>query len=345
MASVSFGSSVSMATSRTNYDPKLPALLKSVEGLDDPRISVLDVGASGGIDATFAPLDSLLVAVGFDPLVTEVERLNRENTNQNIEYVDAFVVGGENVELPDRFQQPTNTWFERSSAAAGRRIVAEDYQTKVYNRGAPLVWSERKVTLDEFSAERNMGSVDFIKIDTDGGDYAVLLGARRMLRACSVLGLAVEVPFHGSYADGANLFPNIDLFLRSEGFVLFDLDVYRYSRAELPARFDDDLFGQTAAGQVRYGDAVYFRDLADPHYSENFDFVPTPSKILKAACLLELYGQNDTVAELLIRYRQTLEGHINVNEWLDELTPGVERHRELLARFKQDPRSFFPSNS
>ncbi len=334
-----------MATSQTNYNPKLPALWEAADGIRDPGITVFDVGASGGVDGTFSALGPLLRAVGFDPLVTEVERLTEENNNPNIEYIDAFIGGGEHGDLPDRFSQPTNHYFERSSSSEASRIVGKNYATEVFNRGAPEVWSERRMSLDEFVTERNIDSVDFIKIDTDGGDYAVLLGAEKMLKTCSVLALVVEVQFHGSYADGANLFPNIDLFLRREGFTLFDLDVYRYSRAALPAPFAYDLFGPTTAGLTRYGDAVYFRDLADPNYSNNFELKLTPTKILKTACLLEICGQNDSAAELLLRFRRELEPHINVDDWLDQLTPGAESYKELLNRFRSDPRSFCASNN
>ena len=73
-----------------------------------------------------------------------------------------------------------------------------------------------------------------------------------------MLGLGVEVQFHGPVSSEANLFSNVDRFLRGFGFGLFDLDVHRYSRGALPAEFVYDLPAQTTTGQVLWGEAIYF---------------------------------------------------------------------------------------
>ena len=55
------------------------------------KIFLLDVGASGGIEPHWLGLGDKLTAIGFDPLVSEVKRLNETNTNPNIHYEEGFV--------------------------------------------------------------------------------------------------------------------------------------------------------------------------------------------------------------------------------------------------------------
>jgi len=76
--------------------------------------------------------------------------------------------------------------------------------------------------------------VDFLKTDTDGHDYPVLRGAANLLRECPVLGIAVEVQFHGATHPHAETFSTIDCFPRHHGFSLPDLTPVRYNRAALP---------------------------------------------------------------------------------------------------------------
>lgn len=50
----------------------------------------------------------------------------------------------------------------------------------------------RVSTLDAFAAERGLEIIDFIKIDTEGHDFAVLEGAEQMLRSKQIRAVQVE---------------------------------------------------------------------------------------------------------------------------------------------------------
>jgi hypothetical protein len=131
--------------------------------------------------------------------------------------------------------------------------------------------TERCLTLDDWAAQ-NQRSVDFVKIDTDGHDIAVLLGAERLLSEGGVLGVRIEAQFHGPLHPFANTFHNIDGILRNHGFTLFDLNQRRYSRAALPDAFFASRPGRTRSGQLLWGDALYLRDLAPADYERMFAF-------------------------------------------------------------------------
>jgi hypothetical protein len=216
-----------------------------------------------------------------------------------------------------------------------------------YNSGDPdLVYAKQRTSLDDFFDAHRSVRVDFVKVDTDGHDYEVLCGSRRLLSEHQVLGLLVETQFHGVSHPHSNLFSNIDRLLREHGFSLFGLETYRYTRGVLPGHFVYHLPAQTREGQVLAGDALYLRDIAAPGYVERWNCVLPTSKLLKLLCLFELFGLPDCAAELLECKRKELQGHVDVSEALDlltrELHPGIRSYGEVNRRFTENPESFYP---
>jgi Methyltransferase FkbM domain len=213
-----------------------------------------------------------LRALGFDPLVAEVERLNRANTLPKVSYVDAYVgVLEEHRRTPegwmdDRVPGQSNLRTKISSSFRAVTLLGLADQREGFNSGSEIVLSQRRVALGTFLPEADRPAVDFIKIDTDGYDFEVLQGAEALFAAGGVLGVNVECQFHGPVDDRANVFCNIDRFLRQRGFSFYDMSIARYSRAVLPQPFELDLPAQSVRGQACWGDAIYFRDVSDPHY-------------------------------------------------------------------------------
>jgi hypothetical protein len=313
---------------------------------------LIDVGASGGINAEWQVFGDRLRAVAFEPLVAEAERLQQRAQGSKLRYVAAFVTCPDvDVVFPpeirhDPFMPGTNHPFARVSAVRALQLMRMNYVEQVFNTGGPAQYSDRRVILDEYFTSTERESIDFIKIDTDGHDFPVILGAEGLLQAGGVLGLSVETWFGGASHDYANTFSNIDRFLRARGFSLFDLDVYRYSRAALPAPFQYDIPAQTVTGQVMWGEAVYFRDLAMDGYEQTRSYTATRERIVKLACLFDLFGLPDCAAELLIKHRDV------VGESVPALLNDLARaeagrdipYAEFIGAFEADPQQLYPSN-
>jgi len=315
--------------------------------LREQPLCLVDVGASGGIEDYWRQFNPDLEAFGFDPMVEECARLNAAEPSPRIRYF-AHLLGWEQR---DKESPPdTDAWsdfpFTRTSAARAQELLKLSYPEMV-NVAQRQTMSGSFVTLDGFFAAKANQSVDFVKVDTDGHDYEVLRGGGSTLRDRGVLGLLVEVPFHGRNHPHSQLFLNIDRFLRENGFGLFDIETYRYSRACLPDVFLYDLPAQTARGQVIAADVLYFRDVCAPDYARTWSLDLPALKLVKLACLFELFGMPDCAAEVIVMQRDRLEAYLDCSSALDllagEFHPQAKSYAELRERFESDPKSFYPS--
>jgi hypothetical protein len=313
---------------------------------------LVDVGASGGIEDCWRVFDPFLKAYGFDPLIKEVERLNQAEPSTDIRYFPYYVgdPGYDALYPASVARDPKLGWsaevYERTSAVRAQKLMSMSFTQRFNNEDPEIRFTDQHTSLDEFFARTMEPCIDFIKVDTDGHDYEVLLGARQTMADKGVLGLLIECQLHGVSHPHANLFSNIDRLMRDQGFSLFDFEIYRYSRAVLPGRFVYDIPAQTHRGQVVWGDALYLRDVTAPGYDERWGALAA-TKLLKLACLHELYGMPDCAAELLLRRRDMVRELIDVDQALDllakEMDPASAGYADHNARFERAPRSFFPS--
>ena len=322
-----------------------PLVRALINTLGQDRFTLIDVGASGGVAQLWDQLGSNLQAYGFDPLTAEVDRLNAAETSGRTRYFAAFVTcrdqhvldGLETAGLPD-----TNS-FERTSARRAARATQIDYNREHFNRGTPVHYTDQRITIDEFSVENSIHNVDFIKTDTDGHDYYALQGSRRDIVQRGVLGVQVECPLHGTTHPHANTFANIDRYLRELGFALFDMNVWRYTRAALPGQFYYALPAATTTGQVQWCDALYFLDpITRPAL---FTEMAAP-RFAKLLMLYDIFGLPDCAAELIVELRgRKLEiPGVQYGQLLDLLTPGGN-YNSYVSRFDKNPSSILPSIS
>ena len=312
---------------------------------------LVDVGVSGGISSHWRIFEPKFRAYGFDPLVSECERLTRQERNANVVYHSAYISSGVNEAQMDAQSSQasarvwTNEAFARTSAVRAMRVASMNF-AQLHNAGAEIVLADRRYSLDEFFRSRPGESVDFLKVDTDGHDFEVLRGAKSMLTAHPVLGVLVEGLFHGEINANANVFANIDSFLRNEGFSLFDLEPYRYTRAALPGHFIMPMPGPTREGQIVWADVLYLRDVAAPGYVKQWNITLSTEKIVKLACLFELFGMPDCAAEVLITEQERLGDRHYLADALNILASEMDSRFTTLSalseKFDSEPEYFYP---
>jgi len=337
-----------------NYNPALvPEIVKS-GALDDDPFVLIDVGCGLGVDPLWRVFEPNLRAHGIDPQIAEIERLGREERNPHVHYHAALVGLPDDDEFRKRRVDDARRWsayfhpLARSSGflaterakEAGRRSLEE------LNTWTTEELTTDKVKVGDFVRQQGLRSIDFVKTDTDGSDLEVLLSTVDVIKETGILGFMVETSYNTQPSDTESSIANVDRLLRDRGFLLYNLSVLRYSRAALPAPFVYSAPMQTTTGQAMFGDMIYLRDAGSSDYAEVWGEELTPTKLLKLACLCELFQVPDSAAELLLRHEQTLGELIDVRGALDALTPRLRGRRvsyaEYLAAFDRDPSALYP---
>ncbi|MBC7803169.1 MAG: FkbM family methyltransferase [Candidatus Parcubacteria bacterium] len=301
-------------------------------------VSVVDAGCSGGLDERWRALGTQLRAWGIDVMTAECARLAAAERNAAVRYVNARLeVTGVEPATPQR-----NPWNRLSTAQAvairGSRNPGTNEEIRS-NQWQDQVLSEKVLTVDALMETQGVDGMDFLKIDLDGPDYEVLTGFVPHLDRLQTLGVKAEVNFFGPAQPDVHSFHNTDRLLRAHGFELFGLSTRSYSSAALPAAFATGVLGPTTFGRILQGDALYFRDPA----GDAGQTALSPTRLLKLACMFELFDLPDCAAELLLRFGDAI-GRNDTAQLLDLLVPRLDGTKlgygEYLARFRADPRSF-----
>ncbi|WP_035236374.1 FkbM family methyltransferase [Desulfobacter vibrioformis] len=308
------------------------------KALSDERLTVVDVGVSGGLDRKWYDFGGYLRGFGFDVLENEVRDLNRRiDSRLGVTFHPARIGTGEHDSTPGT---PSN-WVETERLAGNpdQSRMSSNFSTTV-----PKI-TQVRTSLDSFF-EDEAGSLDFIKIDTDGADFDVLRSASCILDEKRVLGLEIECQFHGGFGPKAEVFANIDTYLRERGFSLFAMDPVHTSRHALPGKAREHIIADSDRGQLIWANVRYFRDLAKPNYQQYWPFAVTPATLIKLACLFELHKLNDCAAELILRFKDSLANLFDTRHALNLLTKEYygefETYAEHLNAFENNRGYFLP---
>ncbi len=322
--------------------------------LSGEPFSLVDIGCSGGIDREWRVFEPNLRAVAFDPNVAECQRLTEREKNPHVRYVTGFVSASPKGRVAQlrgtRSYWAGNPW-DRLAAGRSTRVREEKNRTKsAFQLTEENLWNQveladpsKPIILSEFLPAQGYGDVDFIKIDVDGPDYEILDSLSSFYREGRVLGIMMEVNWYGSDHPADHTFHNTDRFLRAAGFELFNLTVRRYSLAALPQRFALHFPAQSHRGRPFQGDALYLRDLGNPEASPPFPL--SREKLLKLACLFDMFGLIDHAAEVLITHRNKLG--CDVRPLLDSLCAASDvaldgDYDRYIAKYLADDDAFYP---
>jgi FkbM family methyltransferase len=247
-------------------------------------LTLVDIGASGGIMPLWEPHRRHLYIIGFEPDGRAYEAL-RNQQNNLIHYL--------NIGL-HRHDGQFDFYLTRKQKDSSCFIPNRVLLDRFHNPKRFDVIEKTTIAckaLDEALRGKGLTDIDFIKLDTQGSELAILEGATSIL-AESVFGLEVEVEFAELYQEQP-LFSHVDLFVRKFGFDLINLRTVSWKRTAGASVGN-------AKGQLMFADALYFRQpLQMIENLKNLDRRFARGKLLRAISICQIYGFFDYGLELL----------------------------------------------
>jgi FkbM family methyltransferase len=259
--------------------------------LGDRPIGFVDIGARGGVHSLVDPISQAVAVLGFEPDAAECERIRRDAASSgrfaSVEVEAAALSNITGTATLHHVAAPTNS----SLRAPNPHFVARYAMAKWHEVGrSPL----ETTTLDDVLFSRRAAEPDWgeaVKIDTQGTEYEILLGARRTLQERTLF-LCVEVSFCELYG-GQKLFSDVELLLRKAGFSFYGFDrLFNRSRKTLDKRSH---WGRERTIQA---DAYFFKD---PFDQPGNDRVFTARALTILAVFALMTGYHDFAIELLDR--------------------------------------------
>lgn len=222
-------------------------------------ITIVDIGAAGGIHKRWSKIEKHIHAICFEPDERSYKKLlnNKHIICKNIGLSNKK--GFLKIYLTKKptcsSVYPPNDKFIKFFQNPNRFKVVKEIDIKVD-------------TLDNQLSLSNINDIDYIKLDTQGSELQILQGAKKTLD--NVFGLRIEVEFNRIYKEQP-LFSDIDSYLSNYNFQLFDLRLSRWPRIS------------TGRKQLIAADAIYFKSL---DYFKNL----SKYKVLHSISLCLLFG-------------------------------------------------------
>jgi FkbM family methyltransferase len=247
------------------------------ELLGNNPLTIVDVGASGGVDLRWHNFTTFFKGVLFEPDPREYDRLKHSGRNDLIILNAALLDSVSEIDFHLCRKQQVSSVYLPNFNILNRFYDRERFEVLKTIR-------LKTDTLDNQLRNNGILEIDFIKIDTQGSELSVLKGSTDSLK--NAIGLEVEVEFVDLY-EKQPLFSEVDSFVRKFGFELFDIKRYYWKRNNSKS------FG-SRKGQLVCGDALYFRSPEEVLIMNDI----TQEKLIRSICVYLVYGYTDLAQTL-----------------------------------------------
>ncbi len=280
--------------------------------LSGDAIVLLDVGASGGVIPRWSPYRANIAFIGVEPDARSVSALLNSPESTLFRSYEIFPFGAWNetgaVRISFTRKPMCSSHFAPNMPFLSRFQEAERFDivgsTEVDCR-----------TVDDLLS-RSGRSVDFIKLDLEGGELAVLEGATKSIEGC--LGLHIEVCFQ-AIRDGQPLFGDIENFLQRRGIEFVDfVALIRWERNSF-----------RGLGQAIFGDALFLR-APENVVALTGEHVLTARRARAYVAVLMIYERFDLATRFIDLLKKD-EAVLSQNE-IARLVAIIKRRKEILDR-------------
>jgi FkbM family methyltransferase len=200
----------------------LDAMTKLVIKKSEPVI--FDVGANVGQSIKrYKKIFENPILHSFEPSIDAVNILKEKYKNEKDLFVINSAVGekDENLEFNinastthSSFKKliPNTTWIKKRSKTAN--VDSNEYTTKKV--------STKIITLDDYVEKNNINNIDILKIDTQGYEDKVLLGAKNLITNNKIKLIQLELIFSEIYENPLQIY-DIEKILMPNNYKLFGI--------------------------------------------------------------------------------------------------------------------------
>lgn len=289
---------------------------------EDVGLHLCDVGSRGGALEDFLPAAQFTRVTGFEPDHEECERLNQVAAQQPLTWKQEKHY---QVALGDRnARQSLIVCNDRqfSSTLEPVKQLPVDFGREECFRVVDRLDMDVE-GLDSFCVRQGIEDLDFLKVDVQGGELAILKGGHEMVSK-HLLGIRCEVEFSHLYV-GQPLFSEMELHLRESGFYPADWLYQRYWRNS--PKHEHGQYSKRAdipysRGRLIHSDVLFLRD----HHWIIANLPNADDKICRLLLIAILYRHIDLAAALLdVIKDQKIIRSVTKERWLLELGI-VSRH-------------------
>lgn len=242
--------------------------------LDTLKLTLVDVGAAGDIEPRWRRIAPLINYVGFEPDKRSFMQLKDKRTDCADYKIHNAAVWSSNGVLDYNL---CKGWQVSSHYKPNVELVSLFPNSERFD-------VEKSLKIPTYQLDEIVdGDVDFLKIDTQGGELEILKGGTELLD--SAIGFELEVSFASLYLDQP-LFHHLAEFALDRGFEFIDfVSLRRWERQD----------NQSGRGQMIFGDGLFLRT---PEAIAKLA-TSNPDKIRKYIVICGLYNRLDLIDRLV----------------------------------------------
>ena len=187
---------------------------------NNEKINYVDIGASNIKNLIFYSKFKFLNIFLFEPDQRVIKNYISSSA-YNLNLIDKGLWSKKNQKFFFQFvNQPSSSFFKPNLK-----------KLSDYKLGVDLYGLKKRILTDVDKLDNLMkkSDIDFIKLDTEGADYEILLGAKKKLD--NTLGILVESQFFERYISSKS-FSEIEIHLRKKGFELFSMNLEKWAQTD-----------------------------------------------------------------------------------------------------------------
>jgi FkbM family methyltransferase len=260
-----------------------PCILGFHKHFGNGSLIMLDVGARWGLQRPWNQYPNEFIQYyGFDADQEECDRLNQSIKTKNVRYIPAALSDENSLETLHITHEPGRSSIYKPNV---------ELLNKFYDGEGFKVASQLKIettTLNQVILDYNINP-DFIKLDTQGAELRIIKGGDKIMDR--VLGFEIEVEFLEFYKKQP-LFSDVDKYMKSSGFELYDLNRYWAKRRTMGPDHSN-------RGQIAFCDAIYLRSVDGFYSMKHLSETDLFNKFIKLINILTLYGFHDVAIDLI----------------------------------------------